>query len=41
MIRRLLVGLIVFVIGAPVGFIGFAMALMVAEFGYFQPRRSL
>jgi len=35
MIRRLLVGLIVFVIGAPAGFIGFAMALMVAEFVIF------
>lgn len=32
MIRRLLVGLIVFVIAAPVAFIGFAMALMVVEF---------
>lgn len=33
--RRLLVGLIVFVIAAPVAFIGFAMALMVAEFVIF------
>jgi len=32
MTRRLLVGLIVFVIAAPVAFIGSAMALMVVEF---------
>ena len=35
MIRPLFVGVIVFVVTAPVAFIGFAMALMVAEFVIF------